>query len=150
MLQFHQNAPGHTKGDRLIIGEGVKPPTELVNRFEVYHPVSLPWPWATACGSPPAARRKTASIGLPTARCMPSKVHQTRRHRSQRWLGHRPGLRALDARLCRDQPCQPGRNGRSRLRRLVEPVVPRNDRPYGLRRPDARQGTSTGFHRRPR
>jgi conjugative relaxase-like TrwC/TraI family protein len=41
MLQFHQNAPGHTKGDRLVIGEGVTPPTALAGRFEVYHPLPL-------------------------------------------------------------------------------------------------------------
>jgi conjugative relaxase-like TrwC/TraI family protein len=41
MLQFHQNAPGHTKGARLIIGESVQPPTALADRFEVYHPVQL-------------------------------------------------------------------------------------------------------------
>ncbi len=41
MLQFHQNAPAYTKGDRLIIGEDVTPPTKLANRFEVYHPVKL-------------------------------------------------------------------------------------------------------------
>lgn len=41
MLQFHQNAPGFTKGDRLVIGVGVKPPTALADRFEVYHPIKL-------------------------------------------------------------------------------------------------------------
>ena len=41
MLQFHQNAPGYTKGSRLIVGEGVKPPTELANRFEAYRPTQL-------------------------------------------------------------------------------------------------------------
>ncbi len=41
LLQFHQNAPGITKGARQIIGEGGKPPTELANRFEVYRPAQL-------------------------------------------------------------------------------------------------------------
>ena len=41
LLQFHQNAPGHKKGSRLIVGEGVKPPTELANRFEAYRPTQL-------------------------------------------------------------------------------------------------------------
>ena len=41
MLQFHQNAPGYQKGSRLVVGEGVKPPTELANRFEVYRPTQL-------------------------------------------------------------------------------------------------------------
>lgn len=41
MLQFHQNAPGYTKGDRLIVGDGVAPPIELANRFEVYRPGQL-------------------------------------------------------------------------------------------------------------
>ncbi len=41
LLQFHQNAPGHTKGSRMIVGEGAKPPTELANRFEAYRPIQL-------------------------------------------------------------------------------------------------------------
>ena len=41
MLQFHQNAPGFTKGSRLIVGEKVTPPTELAKRFEVYRPTEL-------------------------------------------------------------------------------------------------------------
>jgi hypothetical protein len=41
LLQFHQNAPGHTKGSRLIVGDGVRPPTELANRFEAYRPTQL-------------------------------------------------------------------------------------------------------------
>ncbi|MBI2479442.1 MAG: AAA family ATPase [Planctomycetia bacterium] len=36
LLQFHQNAPGIKKGSRLIVGEGIKPPTELAKRFEAY------------------------------------------------------------------------------------------------------------------
>jgi conjugative relaxase-like TrwC/TraI family protein len=38
LLQFHQNAPRYKKGSRLIVGEPVKVPTELANRFEVYRP----------------------------------------------------------------------------------------------------------------
>ena len=41
LLQFHQNAPGYKKGSRLIVSEGVKPPTELANRFEAYRPTQL-------------------------------------------------------------------------------------------------------------
>jgi hypothetical protein len=41
MLQFHQNAPGYTKGARLIVGDWVKPPTELAKRFEAYRPTQL-------------------------------------------------------------------------------------------------------------
>jgi ATP-dependent exoDNAse (exonuclease V) alpha subunit len=41
LLQFHQNAPGYIKGSRLIVGEGVTPPTELANRFEAYRPTQL-------------------------------------------------------------------------------------------------------------
>ena len=41
LLQFHQNAPGYKKGSRLIVSEGVKPPTELANRFEAYRPAQL-------------------------------------------------------------------------------------------------------------
>jgi len=41
LLQFHQNAPGYNKGSRLIMGEGVDPPTKLANRFEVYRPAQF-------------------------------------------------------------------------------------------------------------
>lgn len=41
LVQFQQNAKGHVKGSRLIVGEGVKPPVELAERFEVYKPVQL-------------------------------------------------------------------------------------------------------------
>lgn len=41
LLQFHQNAPGYKKSSRLIIGEGVEPPTELAKRFEAYRPTQF-------------------------------------------------------------------------------------------------------------
>ena len=41
LLQFHQNAQGYKKGSRLIVGEGVKPPTQLANRFEAYRPTQI-------------------------------------------------------------------------------------------------------------
>jgi len=42
LVQFQQNARGgYKKGSRLIVGEGVKPPTELANRFETYRPTQL-------------------------------------------------------------------------------------------------------------
>jgi conjugative relaxase-like TrwC/TraI family protein len=41
LLQFHQNAPGYTKGSRLIVGAGVRQPTELANRFETYRPTQF-------------------------------------------------------------------------------------------------------------
>ena len=39
LLMFHQNAKGYTKGTRLVLTEGMRPPIELANRFEVYRPV---------------------------------------------------------------------------------------------------------------
>jgi AAA domain/TrwC relaxase len=41
LLQFHQNAKGHEKGSRLVVGDGVTVPVELANRFEVYRPAQL-------------------------------------------------------------------------------------------------------------
>jgi conjugative relaxase-like TrwC/TraI family protein len=41
MLQFHQNAPGHQNGSRLVVGEGEKLPVEYAERFEVYRPARL-------------------------------------------------------------------------------------------------------------
>lgn len=37
LLQFHQNAPGHQKGSRLVVTDGAKIPVEVAKRFEVYH-----------------------------------------------------------------------------------------------------------------
>ncbi|MFL5241535.1 MAG: MobF family relaxase [Gemmataceae bacterium] len=42
LLQFHQNAKGFAKGARLIVGDGVAPPVDLAERFEVYRPMQLP------------------------------------------------------------------------------------------------------------
>ena len=41
LVQFKQNAKGHVKGSRLIVGGGVEPPVALADRFEVYRPVQL-------------------------------------------------------------------------------------------------------------
>ena len=41
LLQFFQNAKGYTKGSRLVMGDGVVPPTDLAERFEVYRPAQL-------------------------------------------------------------------------------------------------------------
>jgi len=41
LVQFHQNAPGYTKGTRLIVGDGVTVPTQLAKRFEAYRPAQL-------------------------------------------------------------------------------------------------------------
>jgi conjugative relaxase-like TrwC/TraI family protein len=41
LVQFHQNAPGHVKGSRLVVSDGIKPPVDLGSRFEVYHSVQL-------------------------------------------------------------------------------------------------------------
>lgn len=42
MLQFFQNAPGHTKGERILIDEASTPPVGLAERFEVYRAKPLP------------------------------------------------------------------------------------------------------------
>lgn len=41
LVQFQQNAKGHKKGSRLIISDGVTPPIELADRFELYRPVQI-------------------------------------------------------------------------------------------------------------
>jgi hypothetical protein len=41
LIQFHQNAPGHTKGSRRVVGDGVSPPVKLAERFEAYRSVQL-------------------------------------------------------------------------------------------------------------
>ena len=41
LVQFHQNTSAYKKGARLIVSDGMKPPVDLANRFEVYRPVPL-------------------------------------------------------------------------------------------------------------
>lgn len=41
LIQFHQNTSAYKKGARLIVGDGVKTPVALADRFEVYRPVAL-------------------------------------------------------------------------------------------------------------
>jgi conjugative relaxase-like TrwC/TraI family protein len=41
LIQFHQNAPGYTKGSRIVVEGGVIPPVELAKRFEAYRSVQL-------------------------------------------------------------------------------------------------------------
>lgn len=46
LLQFHQNAKGFNKGDRIVVEDDQALPTDQANRFEVYRPV----PMAIAAG----------------------------------------------------------------------------------------------------
>jgi conjugative relaxase-like TrwC/TraI family protein len=41
MVQFHDHAPGHKAGSRLVVGEETKPPLAYAGRFEVYRPGQL-------------------------------------------------------------------------------------------------------------
>ena len=41
LLRFHQHAPGHTNGSRLVLGEGDAPPVAYAGRFEVFRPGAL-------------------------------------------------------------------------------------------------------------
>jgi len=41
LLQFHQNAPGHKNGSRLVVAEGARLPLPFAERFEVYRPAQL-------------------------------------------------------------------------------------------------------------
>ena len=38
VLQFEQNAPGHIRGERLVVGDGNEVPTSQAERFQVYRP----------------------------------------------------------------------------------------------------------------
>ncbi len=41
MLQFHQHAPGHKSGSRLVLADRDKPPVQFADRFELYRPAQL-------------------------------------------------------------------------------------------------------------
>ncbi|MAT50217.1 MAG: hypothetical protein CMK32_03415 [Porticoccaceae bacterium] len=41
LLQFHQNAPGFTKGSRLVVDDDSSVPTQAAKRFEVYRPTQF-------------------------------------------------------------------------------------------------------------
>jgi conjugative relaxase-like TrwC/TraI family protein len=42
VIQFHQNAKGFTKGQRLVVNEGTKLPLDQAERFHVYRPQVIP------------------------------------------------------------------------------------------------------------
>ena len=89
LLQFHQNAPGYTKGSRLIVGEGVKPPTELANRFEAYRPTQLALAVGdrvriTAGGKTKDGKHRLSNGSLLTV----AGIHQAGRHHRRSRLGH--------------------------------------------------------------
>jgi ATP-dependent exoDNAse (exonuclease V) alpha subunit len=42
LLRFHQHAPGHPNGSRLVVGPGGGVPVGHADRFEVYRPATLP------------------------------------------------------------------------------------------------------------
>ena len=65
---FHQNAKGYTKGDRLVMTEGARPPVELANRFEVYRPARLALAVGDRVRITASARPRTASIDSATGR----------------------------------------------------------------------------------
>lgn len=41
MLQFHQNAPGHKNGSRMMVADGETPPVGYADRFQLYRPSQL-------------------------------------------------------------------------------------------------------------
>src|SRR5262249_10601651 len=41
LIEFHQNAPGHKKGSRLVVTEGQQLPLAHADRFAVYRPSKL-------------------------------------------------------------------------------------------------------------
>ena len=90
LVQFQQNAPGFTKGSRLIVGDEVKPPTELANRFEVYRPVQVP---TMAVGDRVriTAGGKTKDGKHPSRQRVPADrrgLQQAWRHHRRSRLGH--------------------------------------------------------------
>ncbi|MBX9581873.1 MAG: relaxase domain-containing protein [Gemmataceae bacterium] len=42
MVRFHQHAPGHPSGTRLVLGAAADVPLRYADRFEVYRPASVP------------------------------------------------------------------------------------------------------------
>jgi hypothetical protein len=74
LVQFHQNAKGYKKGSRLVVGEGVQPPLELAERYEVYRPVQF----ALAVGD-----RVRITAGGATAPCSVSRDLIAGRHHGE-------------------------------------------------------------------
>ena len=125
LLQFHQNAPGYKKGSRLIVGEGVKPPTELANRFEVYRPTQFALAVGdrmrvTAGGKTKDGKHRLSNGSLATVQGFTKRGDIIVDHGwvIDRDFGH------LTPRICRHQPCQPGRDRGQGLRRHVQRIVP--------------------------
>ena len=113
LLQFHQNAPGFKKGSRLIVSDGVKTPTELAMRFEVYRPTQITLAVGDRVRVTAGGKTKDGKHRLSNGSLL--NVHgftKGGRHHRRSRLGHWARLRPFKPRLRGDQPRQPGRYGR--------------------------------------
>ena len=66
--------PATRSGSRLVVAEGRSCRWNMPTASRCTGRRSYRWPWATASASPPAARPRTASTGLPTARSSPCRA----------------------------------------------------------------------------
>ena len=149
LLQFHQNAPGYKKGSRLIVGEAVKPPTELADRFEVYRPTQFALAVGdrvrvTAGGKTKDGKHRLSNGSLLTVQGFTKRgdlivdhgwvIDRDFGHLTHGYVGHKPR--------------QPGRDRGQGLHRRVERIVPGDLPADGLCGRDAGQGTGPDFHGR--
>ena len=113
LLCFHQNAPGHKKGSRLIVTEGAKLPVEYADRFEVYRPVQISLAAGDRIRVTAGGKTKDGKHRLNNGSLLNVQgfTQAGRPHRRSR-LGDCQRLGPCSLGILRDQPCQPGEHGR--------------------------------------
>ena len=113
LLQFHQNAPGYQEriaADRGRRDASRRPSWRSGSRCTGR--CSSPWPSATGSAITAGGKTKDGKHRLSNGSLLTvAGIHPAWRHHRRSRLGHRPGFRPFDARLCGHQPCQPGRHG---------------------------------------
>ena len=148
LLQFHENAPGHKKGSRLVVADGDKPPVQYAERFEVYRPAELALAVrdrirVTVNGWTKDGKHRLSNGALFTVQGF---TRQGDVIVDNGWVIGRDFGHLTTA--MRDLARGPREDREQSFYRPVEPIV-RCDQPAELLRAgDTRQGTGGDFHRR--
>jgi hypothetical protein len=135
IVQFHQNAPGFTRGQKLTVssvghdGSVYMPRTNMDGNTR-YHWAKAPdskftkprhcrWFRGIKSESRKTDLRRWQTPSEQRSRVPSEGVHQDRRSQADERLGHRQGLRESGSRLLPDLPCRPEQNRGSCFRRAI-------------------------------
>ena len=140
VIQFHQNAPGFTRGQRSQYraqGMTAIPCASKTNMGDntLCHWTKVPdskFIEAQTLPLAPGDKIRITQNGFTAdgkhrlnngAVYQSERVHQNRRFQAHQWLGHRQGLREPGPRLLPDLACRPEQNRGSRFRRAIGSIT---------------------------